>query len=614
MRKLNGKLGATALLGFALLALYLLYMPGQTCECAGMLPCACELLVNRGTAVYEGVEVRLYKHVDGKKVRSTWSDPLDARTNTLCSRALDAPAEQRCPDECAASANRARVSTKRVRRAIGQLSDEEWARVVAAMWEIKNLTEAEGQAKYGPEYRSMDYHNVRHVAATLSQPGEHDGENATVGVDVTGGGAQTYTWHALFTMEFETSLLLIDPLIGGLPFIDWGRDAELTARRLGQATLDVPYEMNANVLNPGGCEPTPSGRCQMAALADGDFAWWPVGQLDMDAWYASQSKAVQALFSELHVSGFISKLTNASQGQLRPKVNGGNMFTKPAPVYLQEDAPTEDAPIPYVLRYRRAWESVFFNQSDTWNEAVAVCLGLDDGLYQDVSECIEGRVQANLFRIHFSAHFIGGDMQFATVPHDPLFYFHHCGLDRLRRQWQARNERVRPMAYGYPTESIAYTEVFGTPVGLHDCLGCTSYDAGFTKELLLGTSNPEYASLPLSDGWLTPADLLCVLDDIYTYDVLTEGEEGGGEEGGALLLFEAAVWVAACALTASYLMRKIERKKQRRRAGASGVDGEAVGSEEDDLATGRWDTSPNDAHVAARGEDGITDQTSACSI
>ena len=62
-----------------------------------------------------------------------------------------------------------------------------------------------------------------------------------------------------------------------------------------------------------------------------------------------------------------------------------------------------------------------------------------------------------------------------------------------------------------------------------------------TKELLLGTSNPEYASLPLSDGWLTPSDVLCVLDDIYTYDVLTEG---GGEEGGALLLFEAAVWVA----------------------------------------------------------------------
>jgi len=30
-------------------------------------------------------------------------------------------------------------------------------------------------------------------------------------------GAQTFLWHALFSLEFETSLLLVDPEISGLP-------------------------------------------------------------------------------------------------------------------------------------------------------------------------------------------------------------------------------------------------------------------------------------------------------------------------------------------------------------------------------------------------------------
>ena len=84
------------------------------------------------------------------------------------------------------------------------------------------------------------------------------------------------------------------------------------------------------------------------------------------------------------------------------------------------------------------------------------------------------------------AHFIGGDMGWAVLPHDPLFYFHHNGLDRLRRQWQAAHRDLKPMAYGYPVDAFAYTAAYGTRVGLRDCLGCTAYDAGFTKELLLG--------------------------------------------------------------------------------------------------------------------------------
>ena len=77
------------------------------------------------------------------------------------------------------------------------------------------------------------------------------------------------------------------------------------------------------------------------------------------------------------------------------------------------------------------------------------------------------------------------------------------------------------MAYGYPIESSGYTAAYGTPVGLRDCLGCTAYNAGFNKALVLGNmSDPDIASLPISDGWLTSEDLLCVIDDLYTFDVI----------------------------------------------------------------------------------------------
>ncbi len=42
-------------------------------------------------------------------------------------------------------------------------------------------------------------------------------------------------------------------------------------------------------------------------------------------------------------------------------------------------------------------------------------------------------------RIHNSVHvWVGGDMQFATSPNDPVFYLHHCNVDRIWSAWQKR--------------------------------------------------------------------------------------------------------------------------------------------------------------------------------
>tara|TARA_B110001452_G_scaffold229626_1_gene205582 strand:+ start:175 stop:423 length:249 start_codon:yes stop_codon:yes gene_type:complete len=41
------------------------------------------------------------------------------------------------------------------------MSREEWRRVVEALWLMRTLSEEEGQARFGPTYRSIAYFEIR---------------------------------------------------------------------------------------------------------------------------------------------------------------------------------------------------------------------------------------------------------------------------------------------------------------------------------------------------------------------------------------------------------------------------------------------------------------------
>lgn len=78
--------------------------------------------------------------------------------------------------------------------------------------------------------------------------------------------------------------------------------------------------------------------------------------------------------------------------------------------------------------------------------------------------------------------------------YDPIFWFHHSGIDWLRRTWQHNNEALRPWAYGYPVVGgYKYAKV-----GLYDCLGCQAYDLGFDDYNLkeLGRCKPHPSMCP----------------------------------------------------------------------------------------------------------------------
>ena len=89
----------------------------------------CPLEPPGGTPVTHGRPRVLLYTIRRRALLGAWSDPFNVTTNTLCTRAADAPDEHRCPDTCSASSASAsgggRVSpeNQRVRKAIGAMRD-----------------------------------------------------------------------------------------------------------------------------------------------------------------------------------------------------------------------------------------------------------------------------------------------------------------------------------------------------------------------------------------------------------------------------------------------------------------------------------------------------------
>jgi tyrosinase len=74
--------------------------------------------------------------------------------------------------------------------------------------------------------------------------------------------------------------------------------------------------------------------------------------------------------------------------------------------------------------------------------AAAVTAALSNTTFAPFTDALEG--------VHDSGHvWVGGSMlQFATAPCDPIFWMHHCEIDRLWSVWQAANPGRNPALAG----------------------------------------------------------------------------------------------------------------------------------------------------------------------
>ncbi|KAJ1448305.1 hypothetical protein M885DRAFT_539598 [Pelagophyceae sp. CCMP2097] len=120
-----------------------------------------------------------------------------------------------CAVVCLAASASSRQS---IRKEIRNLTDAELDLFVDAMWTLKRVDAATGVAKYGDAFKPYDYFVAKHIDASLNYE-----------CDVAHFSPIFSIWHRALEVEFEKSLLAVEPLLPGLPYWDYRQDAEAPA-------------------------------------------------------------------------------------------------------------------------------------------------------------------------------------------------------------------------------------------------------------------------------------------------------------------------------------------------------------------------------------------------
>ena len=348
-------------------------------------------------------------------------------------------------------------TTQRVRKEVRDLSAREWQAFVDAMWTMKNISTAAGQAKYGLAFRTHEYFVVKHAVSTLDSRGEqsHFGD-------------WFINFHAAIALEFENSLLAISDHesgdLGGLPYWDSGHGNDVfSADLMGSA--------------PG----TGDGK----TVIDGAFAKWPINPNFQLSDYAQYMKTV---------AGATSGFTGSYTGMLR-----GNF-------------PNNSLQTPYVTRYGNS-SNFLFSKAD-YDDCTTT-----PACWDDWYACIDARPAPE--DLHTGPHVViggyvkhegngtvdHGDLEDpCTSPNDPIFFLHHTNIDRNRVKWMANHKDEASVYYGYKG-ALNGARCYGAPWYSRDCS-----DGGVNLLDVMSAHFPfSSADLGLngdSEG-LTHADFIC---------------------------------------------------------------------------------------------------------
>eukprot|EP00930_Biecheleria_cincta_P066300 TRINITY_DN5238_c1_g2_i1.p1 TRINITY_DN5238_c1_g2~~TRINITY_DN5238_c1_g2_i1.p1 ORF type:complete len:693 (+),score=94.90 TRINITY_DN5238_c1_g2_i1:43-2121(+) len=381
----------------------------------------------------------LFRH-EATVTASTASSGSSSTTVTV-------PTASSCADPgisaCAANA----VVSQRVRREITQLTEAEWQRVVDAIWIMKNTSRASGESQFGSNFKPYNYFVMKHAVAVMDSRGDQGHFSAAFA-----------TFHAAFVLEFELSLLAIDPDIGALPYWDGVSDV-LTNSYFGSATGTG----SDNVVN------------------DGKFAHFPIeSNLDMADW-----------------SSHLKSVDGASNGFTG---NGG---------FLRGTRPNNPTQTLELTRYGSAWTFPATGQ----DECAAI-----SGCWNDWYGCIEGGSSHGNF--HSGAHvMVGGksgsnrgDFEDPTTsPNDPFFWFHHANVDRNRLKWMQAHANEASVYWGFTRKCVGPSSQNCPTKGI---------DLGDVASSLWPFSSAQLGLTGLNTEGVTHAEILCHVGPTtapYTY-------------------------------------------------------------------------------------------------
>jgi len=437
--------------------------------------------------------------------------------------------------------------------------------------------------------------------------GAHGGAVVGAEFDVTGGASHFATWHGAHTLDFETSLLAVDPAIEALPYLDWvampvrsalfneylgePSDAALLAYYEGWKDCSKWSVRCATWQVMGHSEYMRFALSQDSGLGiidNGPFRNWPVatGGLVSPGGRTLTTLARQKSIQDVKFSGndWVAFWGDADGflAALRAKQPAGVFAGLPAPLFdllkdysldlnaTQWRDPFLAAPVPFLVRNVRAPPEPSYQQVENGTfvaELVETCLELGSW-FGELVNCLQGRLAEQTFDMHDNWHTsLGGDVMGIGGPNDPAFWFHHAAVDKLRLHWQARNPQLRSRAWGYFVKgSFSSRDTCQSAnsalTDLNDVIGAPPngesegnpklwahrhdellFGVGFDRERLMGRADAGMEATVSTP--MTNADMLCGdVEALYTFDVIVADEQRAQRRQASLAQTAQVAWVS----------------------------------------------------------------------
>merc|ERR1711865_398123 len=391
------------------------------------------------------------------------------------------------------------ASSQRIRRELRTLNDTERLAVFSALDTMKKTSTADGQALYGAHFISYDELVAKHLSAA-----------ADPRCDQAHLGPAFATYHRIFTLQFELSLLSIDPSIHALPYWDYNVEANMTNPRLSKMWSADWF---------GSSEGDPA---RGNAIFDGFFASWRVRSNATDiSRHASPFNLLRSPWNNnpsLRLTRFAHSC--GSSTELNPRMWERCLS---APGYMLWYACQDPTIHTWAHSFLGGiWSSPHnLTRIECYLEnAVAVPELWGHGCANCPDNCTVGSQEQCLCAASKAARCLAGRVvsptstygDFAdswTSPNDPIFFFHHANVDRNLMTWQLRHSAQAPR-YGFPGEWL--------PCSGHGYEDVIASNWSFDAASLLGEEHHR----PLKN-----ADIIGMnaSNSPYIYDTLTKEDD-----------------------------------------------------------------------------------------
>ena len=335
-----------------------------------------------------------------------------------------------------------------IRKSVRSLSDVETSNFIGAVLALKREP-----SQLIPNVSTYDTYVVWHVRAMqLARPwwGDDPTDPAPTSRNSAHRGPAFLPWHREFLRRFEADLERISNIPDiGIPYWDWEHDQTFPAFLGGNGTL-VPFR---------GEEPL----VYFMAVDDGPFR---LNRAEPGAgWLAvnGDGAPVAPLQRTFGVNEVAQRDPNTRLPVFDPATN--------QPVMVPVALPTL-SDVQHAL-------AINVYDAPPWDE---------NGQLETFRNVLEGWWRGP--RLHNQVHhWVGGSMGPGTSPNDPVFFLHHCNVDRLWADWQSR----------HPT--VGYEPQTGGPTGhnLNDFMypwdGVATSDS-VTPQDVISLGNVSYESPP----------------------------------------------------------------------------------------------------------------------